>query len=105
MELKTTTELVKTILTENPDTRNNDKLLYVEITKYYSEKFDFDICGYPFASVLLNLDSWGLPPIETVGRCRRKLQHDYPELCGNDTVEGFRKVKEAEFRDYARGTV
>lgn len=71
----------------------------------WREKFGFDVGGYPFASALINLASWGIPSIETVGRCRRKLQHDYPELCGNDTVEGFRTVKEAEFRDYARGTV
>ena len=91
MELKTTTELVKAILTENPETRNSDRLLYVELTKYYSEKF--------------NLDSWGLPEIETVGRCRRKLQRDYPELRANDTVEGFRTVRQEEFKKYARGTV
>lgn len=105
MELKTTTELVKAILTENPETRNSDRLLYVELTKYYSEKFNFDIGGFPFSSVLLNLDSWGLPEIETVGRCRRKLQRDYPELRANDTVEGFRTVRQEEFKRYARGTV
>ncbi len=105
MELKTTTELVKAILTENPDTRSSDTLLYVKVLEYYSEKFGFDVGGYPFASALINLASWGIPSIETVGRCRRKLQHDYPELCGNDTVEGFRTVRQEEFKKYARGTV
>ena len=101
--LFTTTDLVKSILEEKPDTRNSDTLLYVEVLKTYSDRMDVDVCGYPFASALKNLTAWGIPSIETVGRCRRKVQSDFPELAANDTVEGFRAIKEQEYEEYARG--
>lgn len=102
-ELVSTTELVWEILATVPETRNSDNLLYIEVLKHYSKEFGFDIAGYPFASALKNLKSWGIPTIETVGRCRRKLQHDNPELAASCKVRCQRAERKAEFIDYAKG--
>lgn len=97
--LKTTTELVKQILIDQPATRSNDALLYYRVCDH----IDSHITNAAFGYVLLNLKEYGLPTIETVGRCRRKLQHDFPELAANETVECFRAMQEQEFREFARG--
>ena len=104
-ELRNTTELVWEILVTVPETRNSDNLLYIEVLRHYSEKLGIDVAGYPFASVLKNLNEWGIPTIETVGRCRRKLQHDNPELAASGKVRCQRAERRAEFIDYARGDV
>jgi len=101
IELKKTTDLVKSILEEKPETRSSDNLLYIEVLNYYSDRYDFDIGGFPFADVLRSMSKWHLPSLETVGRCRRRLQHSFPELAATDEVEGYRIVKEKEFRDWA----
>ena len=103
--LSTITDLVKSILEEKPDTRNSDELLYVEVLETYSDRMDVDVCNYPFASALKNLKAWGIPSMKTVERCRRKVQSDFPKLAANDTVEGFRAIKEQEVKRWAKETI
>lgn len=100
-ELKTTTLLVKEILKTVPETRSNDKLLYYRLC----EKKNNLALSMPFGMVLLNLDEFRIPSIETVGRCRRKLQEQHPELRANSNVEAGRMLNEEAFREYARGEV
>jgi len=50
----------------------------------------------------LHIAEYGFPSYETVGRARRKLQANHPELCGNSNVEAQRMLNEQVFRDYGR---
>ena len=100
-ELKTTTELVKQILETVPQTRNDDNLLYYRVC----DAIDSDVLGFSFGWVLMSMKELNIPSIETVGRCRRKLQNQYPELRANETVEGFRELNEQTFREYAKEIV
>lgn len=97
-ELKTTTDLVKDILANIPGTRNSDDFLYFKVC----ERINPTIIYRPFYIVILNRKKYSFPSFETVRRTRQKLQAEYPEFSGNDTVEGHRKVNEQIFRDYAK---
>lgn len=97
-ELKTTTDIVKDILQRCPETRNNDNVLYIKVCEVINKV----TLGMPFSIVLPNLKSFNLPSIETVGRCRRKIVEEHPELAGNNTVEAYRTLNEEVFRDYAK---
>lgn len=101
-ELKNTTKLVKYILEQYPGARNSDNILYcyilAEIGRVTGQRYE----SIPITQILLNLKEYGLPSIETVGRCRRKIVEKHPELAGTNTVEEQRAVNELTFRQYAR---
>lgn len=97
-ELRNTTKMVKYVLEKEPRTRNSDNLLWLEVIKLKNQ----GVLRMPMAIVLPNLKEYGLPSIETVGRCRRKLQADFPELRAGAEVQAFRSELETEFREWAK---
>lgn len=96
-ELRNTTKMVKYVLEKEPRTRNSDNLLWLEVVKLKNQ----GILRMPVAVVMQNLSTYGLPSIETVGRCRRKVQAANPELRAERAVEEFRSELEADFREWA----
>ena len=102
-ELKTTTELVKSILERDRQCRNSDSLLYLRVLSTVAKQKGIDLEKMTVPFFLLNLHGAGLPPFESVRRTRQKLQQHHPELCACEAVEGFRAVNEQEFRAFARG--
>lgn len=96
--IKRTSDIVKEILTNVPESRDDDDLLYINVCKKVSPM----ACNQPFQTVLLMRKTLNIPPFESVRRTRQKLQASYPELCGSDEVEAWRKVNEDVVRDYAR---
>ena len=104
-ELRTTTELVKEVLQKHPKARNSDNELYYWVCAIIGHKNGIDVHKMSMPLFFLHLRENGFPQFETVRRTRQKLQATYPELCGDDNVEGQRKVNEEVFREYARGTV
>lgn len=102
-ELNTTTNLVKGILEEYPDTRNSDNILYVRVCEHIGREHGININKMSMPFSLLNLKDYNMPQYETVGRCRRKLQAEYPELQADANVEAQRELNETDFKAYARG--
>ncbi len=102
-ELTTTTRLVKHVLERVPETRDSDNLLYLEVIKVISNEKGVNLLGLPMEQFFKQLTSHTIPSIETVGRCRRKLQEKYPELKSNKVVEAYRSEREEMFKEYARG--
>lgn len=98
MKLRNMTELVKTIMEQQPETRSSDNLLYIEVLKRCTSQ---NVLNMPVWSFYQNLTEWQLPSIETVGRCRRKAQQENPHLKAKPEVEGFRYDKETEFIEFA----
>lgn len=96
--LNTLTDLVKTILEQQPETRSSDNLLYIEVLARTSGQ---NVLNMPVWAFYENLREWKLPSIETVGRCRRKAQQENPHLKATAEVQGFRCDKESEFRKFA----
>ena len=102
-ELKTTTDMVRVIMTADPKTRSCDNLLYIRFLDELSRvKGDVDYLQMTVLQFFANISELGVPTIETVGRCRRKLQQEYPDLKANAEVTAFRAEREEQFRAYAR---
>ena len=97
-ELKRTSNLVKLLLEEKPETRDSDMLLYIEVCKILNP----ESVKFPVEYVLLHLKEFGLPNTETVRRTRQKVQASFPELAGNRKVEKARAENENAFRQFAR---
>ena len=102
-ELKTTQDVVMTVLQEQPRTRNSDNLLYYTVCKIIGLKNGINLDSISMPSFFLHMKDFGFPAFETVRRTRQKLQAEHPELSGNSTVKGQRMMNEAAFREYARG--
>lgn len=100
-KIKETSKLVKEILEKVPQTRNSDMLLYYHVCL----EIDKTVLKLPFWLVLLDLKQYGLPPIISVGRARRKLQEKYPELRADPDVKEQRTENEEIVKNYARGAV
>ncbi|CDA90568.1 uncharacterized protein BN553_01561 [Firmicutes bacterium CAG:238] len=98
MKLRNMTELVKTIMEQQPETRSSDSLLYIEVLKRTTSQ---NVLNMPVWLFYQNLTEWQLPSIETVGRCRRKAQQENPHLKAKPEVEDFRYDRETEFIEFA----
>ena len=70
--MNVTKELVRQLLEQYPQTRDNDNLLMSIIWRKESNLFNF----------YSRLESGKLTPAETIRRCRQRLQLDHPELRG-----------------------
>jgi len=70
--MNVTKELVRKLLEQYPQTRDNDNLLMSIIWRKESNLFNF----------YSRLESGKLTPAETIRRCRQRLQLDHPELRG-----------------------
>ena len=97
-KLRNLTELVKMILEQQPETRSSDNLLYVEVLARCAGQ---NVLNMPVWAFYQNQREWKLPSIETVGRCRRKIQQENPCLRATPDVQNFRHEKEAQFREFA----
>lgn len=100
-KLKQVTKIVEYYLTERAETRSNDDLLY----GYVCESINRDVVTLPFCVVLSNRKQLGIPPFESVRRCRQKLQEHNEHLRADADTEAIRTIEEEKYRSYARGIV
>jgi len=102
-KLLNTTKLVKGILKENPETRDDDNLLWLEaIIEAAYEKDCTYALDWGISSIMHNIRALGLPTFESVSRARRKLQEKYPELRGSENARRGRADKEQTVKEFAR---
>ena len=97
MKIEKLEVLVKEVLESNKATREDDHLLFVEIV--YKLKPEY--VNSNFLYVFKNARQLGLPPFESVSRCRRKLQAEYEELKPSVEVQEARDNKEMDMFEYA----
>lgn len=96
MRMKDVHPMVLEILKEFPETRDSDSELQIRvIEKYFGKQY----LNQPYIFVANNPL---LPKIESVGRARRRIQREWPELRADADVEAKRMLKEEEFREYAK---
>lgn len=105
MSLRKTTDLVHDILVKDAASRDSDDKLYIKVLDYYGVKLGVDFNRVSATSFFKYYRKYRIPSIETVGRCRRKLQEEYTELGASNLVACERLEREADFREYARGGV
>lgn len=99
-DLKTISNRVLLILQKYPETRDSDKVLWLAYNSIYN-----DLKGVIASGDYSAFKSWVLkdntPVFESLSRCRRKLQEQYPELAGK---KAERMEIEAEVREMMRPT-
>lgn len=95
--LKRVEQIVRKVLEEYPETRDDDFVLLTHV--YYM--FNPEIIGSSFNLVMLGHKEYGLPPFESVTRCRRKLQAKCKELMSSRQIEEARKREEEVYKEYA----
>lgn len=76
--MKDLSEVVKKVLTEHPDSRDDD----FKVIGYVVKAMSPDAMKLTFGQVLWNHNKLNLPSFETIRRTRQKLQHDHEELRG-----------------------
>ena len=99
--IRRTSDLVKSVLTEEPKARDCFDTLYYMVAL----KKNPAALGMTLAEVLLNRKKLDLPPFESVRRSWQKIRASHPELAGSDEVEAMRTLNEDIVKDYARGIV
>lgn len=101
-ELKITTDLVKQFLTEIPETRDSDNILYYHVLKEIGRRNGIDIESMSVPHFFLHLRKYGFPQLESIRRARQKVQARFPELAGTAEGERRRLEREDAFLEYAR---
>lgn len=96
--LKELEPVVEDILRKYPATRSDDFLLYTVTAITLNE----DVNYYQFTTVMKRHKEFGIPPFESVTRCRRKLQAKYSELAATRGMEEIRDEEEKDYRAYAK---
>ena len=96
--LKTVEGKVKAVLQKNEDARNDDMVLYLALCNLYLKNAG----TMPLAEIMTRHKELGLPSFESVGRTRRKLQAQFPELMGSVCVQKLRAAREKAYRKYAK---
>lgn len=81
-------------LQEKKETRGDDFLLYLEVCSNFVDT------NISLKSLFTNHRDLKLPPMESVSRCRRKLQERDNSLKDTETAT-YREAQEQEFIDYA----
>lgn len=102
-ELKTIKGLVKSILTNIPQTRNSDSLLYLKVLQKIAGMNDINLDKISVPSFFVCLGDSPFPCFESVRRSRQQLQREFTELSANKEVQEFRAGNETVFREFARG--
>lgn len=82
-------------LTDHPETRGDNFLLYNEVLRHYID------VNLPLVEVFKNHKELGIPSLETITRCRRRLQTLHPDLRDKEADE-IRRREEEDFFAYAR---
>lgn len=85
-------------LTDNPETRGDNFLLYIAVLRHFID------VNTPLAEVFRNHKALGIPSLETITRCRRKLQNLHPDL-RDEEADRIRRQEEEAFFAYANGQV
>ena len=98
-KLKEMEKVVKKILKENPPTRGDDDLLYLDVL----DEMQINLRDFTAESFLLNYRKLGIPTIETVGRCRRRIQAKDETLKPTPEIILKRKKLETSYYNYSLG--
>ena len=94
-KIKTVGPLVMTALKEEPKTRGDNFFLYIAVLKNFIDP------KMSLEAVCENHKTLGIPSLESITRCRRKLQADNPEL-RDAAADKVRAEEEQEFIEYSR---
>ena len=87
--------LVEKALAYHPETRGDNFLLYVEVLKHFIDT------QLPLAYVFTHHKALGIPSLETITRCRRKLQELHPYL-RDEKADAIRRQEAGAYKNYSK---
>lgn len=90
-------DIVKKVLIEHKDTRNDNFIL---IYRVYKEINEPAMIRELFCEIMLNHSLYGLPSFESIVRSRRKVFEKHPEL-NPKRIKELRRKQEQKYRLYA----
>lgn len=90
---------VREIMVEDPVTRGDDDILYVRVIK----KAGIEINNITAETYIMNYRRLKLPTIESVGRCRRRVQAKDETLKPTPEIELKRRKTEQSYYYYSIG--
>ena len=99
MRIINVAKIVREVLTDDKQTRNDDDLLYLRVCN----RIAGEVSGMTVATFLLHRRELGLPCMESCRRARQKIQAAFPELRPDDDTANYRLLEEERYRDFARG--
>lgn len=91
-----TQDIVEDALINFPELRDNDNLLYIHICRQINPL----ALSTDLETALTKRKDLGIPSVETVGRCRRKVQETYPNLKASAKAQEARFEEWREVMDY-----
>lgn len=97
-DLKNTKEVVRDVLERIPKTRDSDAILICMVYDKLGKNWKL-----PFADIMYEVDQGRLPAFETISRCRRKIQEEFPHLRG--TIQEQRQEQQQIYKDLAKGEI
>nr|DAP79986.1 MAG TPA: hypothetical protein [Caudoviricetes sp.] len=100
-ELETIQDIVKDILENEPQSRESDNILCYFVYKKIGKEKGVDIDKMTLPTFLFNMSRYKLPTIESIGRTRRKIVEQHPELSSSKKIKDARRTNEDTFRRYA----
>ena len=84
------TKIVKEILTQVPDARDDD----FHLIGFVYKELNPHILDLPFRTVMWNHKQFELPSFETIRRTRQKVQETNPDLRGEAYISRINKQKD-----------
>lgn len=90
---------VREIMVEDPITRGDDDILYVRVLK----RAGIEINNITAETYIMNYRRLKLPTIESVGRCRRRVQAKDETLKPTPEIELKRRKTEQSYYYYSIG--
>lgn len=105
MNLSNITKLVEFFLAYEPETRDDDDLLWIRVLETTTKIRDIPdfTTSMSFRDCLFEIKRRGFPHFKSVSRARRKLQRKYPELRGSEETQEARAELEVAYREFASG--
>jgi hypothetical protein len=97
-KLKKLENVIKPILESQPQTREDDFLLYAEVIKEYKP----ELLNLSARTFLVGHNELNVPNIKSVERARRKVQEKHPELA-SERAKRRRAIEQQAYVQYGRG--
>ena len=95
MELKKTKDVVLKVMIRHPKTKDCDELLFCRVYQELGTS-----CTTPFNDIMRMIHNNELPTLESIRRCRQKLQETHPELRGTNYAK--RHEKQQDYLDMVK---
>ena len=91
-------DVVKDILSWNPNTRDDDFILIYEVYR----KINPLVLKLSFGEILLCHNHFGLPSFESIRRSRQKVQQNNPDLRASEKMKDLRRINEEYYKYFSK---